>query len=59
MIGEIIVTVLGIMWGACFGALIYCNHKVLEQNMRLIECMNELNERYKDAIAIERARRKL
>lgn len=59
MIGEIIVTMIGIMWGACFGVLIYINHKILEQNARLIEHLNELNERYKDAIAIERARRKL
>ena len=59
MIGEIIVTVLGIAWGPCFGALIYCNHKVLDQNRRLIEYLDELTEQYKDAIALERARRKL
>lgn len=56
MIGEIIATVIGIMWGACFGALIYYNHKILEQNAQILD---HLNKRYKDAIAIEQARRKL
>lgn len=56
MIGEIIITAIGIMWGACFGALIYYNHKVLEQNAKILD---HLNERYKDAIAIKQAKRKL
>lgn len=41
MIGEIIVTMIGIMWGACFGALVYYNQKILDQNRRLIECLDE------------------
>lgn len=52
MIGEIIVTVLGIAWGACFGALIYCNHKIMRQNTELLEWL----ERQADTIAILEAK---